>query len=92
MRIDNGGLSARVWLQSLPNWAFPYDHIGERRFVAPAGVLADGRHAALEMRQITGPRAYYGAMAVAFEPRDISELVVQLPISNDAGPVIETPL
>lgn len=79
---------ARIWLDEIPDWNVAKNHVFEHRQEASEMKDTDARSAAIELFLPTGGRAYYGALGAEFVPASERQLVVQILISLEEGPMI----
>ena len=80
-RVDLHG-QARVWLDELPEPAFPVVDIIDRTLGAGSSSISSVRRAGVEVLLPRGAHAFYGLLGAEFTPRSSGPLEIQVAISG----------
>lgn len=92
MRELNWKLSkARIWLDELPAYEYQaMDTMEQGKEVS--AITTTNQACAIELFHPVGARAYYGALGATFLAQGTDRFVVQVPISEDNGRLLDTSL
>src|SRR5712664_4064448 len=87
-----GFRKARIWLDELPTWDFHALEVVEQSSNVSKPGSNKSKKCAVEIYVPIGAMAYYGALGATFTPQDMGRVTVQVPISEDKGPLLDASL
>jgi len=87
-----GFRKARIWLDDLPAWDCHTLEVIEQSSAVSKLRHSKSKKCAVEIYTPIGAMAYYGALGAIFIPQDIGRVTVQVPISEDKGPLLDASL